>query len=610
MTIGPSTTTPPDLVGHEPNVTFVALLARGDTFAGGDLAGFAGSPDGLGAFDNGDGTATVIVNHEIEDGASIDALVIDRQTLAVVSGGNAVSSVRLWDGTGFVSGTTTFSRLCSGDLAVPSAWFDPESGHGTKARIWLTGEENGPEGRAFATVVTGKAKGTAFELPALGNMSFENLTANPVAQALTIVAATDDGLGGQVYLYVGTKHDKGTVAHKAGLADGALYGIAVTGVADETGAVPAEGRFVLAPIGEGGDVRAMSGAQIDAASELAGVTSFLRPEDSAWDPDHPDTLYFTTTNTIAGPSRLYRVTFDDIANPTAGGSIEAVLDGSEGQRKLDNLTIGNGRIILQEDPGNNARVAQVWQYDIATDRLLPVAGFDPARFTPGADALISQDEESSGVVDVTALFGDAMTRAYLLDTQVALAGENGLTGNDGQLLLMRIAAVRDGGAGNDVLNGDGLANVIRGRGGHDLIRGGSAADVLRGGTGNDDLRGGRGDDTLIGNGGNDRLLGGSGRDVLAGGMGDDLLKGGSGADRFVFGTNGDGQVVASGHDTIADFRHGEDTLALPAELVRTGELHGDFNADGRADTQLVFNDGATLTLLGVVAIAPDDLIVA
>jgi hypothetical protein len=57
-----------------------------------------GIPDGLGAFDNGDGTMTVLMNHELgatsgavrehgSTGAFVSRLVVDLDTLEVVSAG-------------------------------------------------------------------------------------------------------------------------------------------------------------------------------------------------------------------------------------------------------------------------------------------------------------------------------------------------------------------------------------------------------------------------------------------------------------------------------------------------------------------------------------------
>jgi hypothetical protein len=48
-------------------------------------------------------------------------------------------------------------------------------------------------------------------------------------------------------------------------------------------------------------------------------------------------------------SRLWRLNFDDLANPTAAGTIELLLDGTEGQKMMDNLTVDQwGRVLIQE----------------------------------------------------------------------------------------------------------------------------------------------------------------------------------------------------------------------------------------------------------------------
>jgi secreted PhoX family phosphatase len=64
-----------------------------------------------------------------------------------------------------------------------------------------------------------------------------------------------------------------------------------------------------------------------------GITKFARPEDAAWDPTNPNVLYLNTTNAFNLPSRLWKLTFENPADPNKGGTIEAVLDGSEGQSK-------------------------------------------------------------------------------------------------------------------------------------------------------------------------------------------------------------------------------------------------------------------------------------
>ncbi|QGF96464.1 retention module-containing protein [Pseudomonas sp. CFSAN084952] len=78
-----------------------------------------------------------------------------------------------------------------------------------------------------------------------------------------------------------------------------------------------------------------------------------------------------------------------------------------------------------------------------------------------------------------------------------------------------------------------------------------ANDTLLGGAGDDILFGQGGNDTLDGGKGNDILLGGTGNDTLIGGQGNDILIGGSGADTFVW-KSGD-----IGNDVIKDFKASE-----------------------------------------------------
>jgi len=626
MTTGPSSSTAPYLLASEPNVHFTSIITVGDALSPGGTTGvFGGIADGLGAFDNGDGTITVLVGHELTNtagavrdhgsiGAYIDRIVIDKATLQVVSGDDAIQTVHTWDDVNdtYVTGTTAFSRFCSADLAAPTAFYDAATGLGTQARIFLTGEESGAEGRATATIVSGADNGSLYELPYLGNLSFENLTANPFAQTKTIVAASDDGTNGQVYIYVGQKQATGSDIDKAGLTNGAFYGIKVTGFTDETNTTAASGAFTLEAIA---DASNKTGAQIDADSEAQGVTSFLRPEDSAWDPDNPNVLYFATTNSFTGNSRLYKATFADVTQPELGGTIEAVLDGSEGQHMFDNLSVANGKVILQEDPGNQSYLAKVWEYDIASDTLTQVAGFDPAQFTPGAAGFITQDEESSGVIDVTSLLGNGHNQVYLLDAQIHAATGNPATVEPGQLLAMTIdTPVTVGTKGDDYLFGSQADETFTGKKGNDTIDAGSGNDVLNGdagddilnaGAGDDDLKGGAGNDALNGGAGNDELDGGAGSDVLNGGLGIDTLRGGAAADLFVFAA---GDSNFAGLDRIMDFNSVQgDKIDLTALHITAADLSishvartsyvvaVDLDHDGGADFGLAVTSRMALT---------------
>src|SRR4051794_38340421 len=68
--IAPATAQTPYLTPVDARGSCVPILSAGDTIPGATTADgepwrFAGIPDGLGAYDNGDGTITVLVNHEL-----------------------------------------------------------------------------------------------------------------------------------------------------------------------------------------------------------------------------------------------------------------------------------------------------------------------------------------------------------------------------------------------------------------------------------------------------------------------------------------------------------------------------------------------------------------
>ena len=85
---------------------------------------------------------------------------------------------------------------------------------------------------------------------------------------------------------------------------------------------------------------------------------------------------------------------------------------------FDNMTIDeHGRVFLQEDVGSQAHSGKIWMYDIATDELVQIAQHDPARFGDlgvPATAPFNQDEESSGIIDVSDILGPG---TFLLDVQ-------------------------------------------------------------------------------------------------------------------------------------------------------------------------------------------------
>lgn len=413
---------------------------------------------------------------------------------------------------------------------------------------------------ALAHVVTGPNNGTSYTLPKFGLDGWENLLANPASGDTTLVMANSDGGNNNVFAYVGTKQATGNEIQKAGLTNGTAYSIKNNG----------DGTFSLVAAGTG--------------------TSFNRPEDGAWDPSNPTDYYFVTTASATTNCQLFRLRFTDITNPTLGGKIGVLVNGQGVARMFDNIAVnGSGQIVLQEDVGNNPRIGKVWMYDITSGALVELAQHNPALFTnpyvAGSNSLPTQDEESSGVIDVSSILGEG---TYLLDVQAHYPNANPALVEGGQLLLMKTGAIVGlgydaatitpatpatpgtlvvlGTSKNDNIDiekecGDqieveigklevkfpvaSVSSIIAvGYDGNDEIElsGVSVDAAIYGGDGNDHLTGGDGDDYLDGGDGNDELDGGKGKDTM---------RGGAGNDKFYAGLN-EG-------DVLVDFGYGKDT---------------------------------------------------
>jgi hypothetical protein len=470
------TTAPAYLVPTAPGVEVTPVLTAGDTASDYRMVGV---PDGLGAFDNGDGTFTVLMDHELgptqsgvhdhgAKGAFVSKWVIDKTTLNVLSGDDLIKSVFVYDvaSGAYVPAVVAFNRFCSATLAEPSAFFNPATGKGTTERLFTNGEEN-PAGRAWAHVVS---SGQSFELAALGNVAFENVAPNPFPQDLTLAGAQDDanrlfsseGAGtidpatglptappSEVYFYLGQKKDAGSAIDRAGLTGGVLTGLKVGAAANEA-AVGSGDRFALANFG---DVSSWDDKQLQAAAIANGVTQFRKPEDGSWDPNHPEVYRFVTSDAVGGNTRLWKLTFDDVRNPQAGGTVEIEYDSpaSTPGEMFDNMTVNwNSDVLIQEDPGSGPYLSRVWQFDSSAGELTEIARHNPALFDPayvGADKnFLTQDEESSGIIDLSKILGPGH---YLADVQahypISAAAPHGFSNPDelvegGQLLVINTNA--------------------------------------------------------------------------------------------------------------------------------------------------------------------------
>ncbi|MCF7711136.1 MAG: autotransporter-associated beta strand repeat-containing protein [Opitutales bacterium] len=475
---GPSSSQTSYLTPTSPGWSATALLTVGDAINGYQMAGI---PDGLGAYSNGNGTMTVLANHEIGSiqgtttllgttrahgaaGGFVSKWVINTSTWQVISGGDFVTSrldQMMWNATTSTwaapAAAYAYLRPCSADLPNLAAFYDASNGGtGYNGRIFLNGEETGAEGKAFAWIVDGAEAGKVYELPHHGKYSYENLLArsnygvSPGAANLlqTVVVGTDDTTPGEVYVYIGAKTNLGNAVQKAGLTNGNTYGIKVTSATGYTGAVTLEnatgitGAFTLHQIFTNATIGAKTGVEFQAESTRLGVTQFARPEDAHW-LDH-DSLILATTgasgtamNNVTVSAKIYQFDFNSDATNgilTTGGNIKLLvnssnLTGKDGAKaaSFDNLTIGDdGLLYIQEDPGNNAYVAKHWvvnplagsQSQIEASAV-QIFESDRSRFTTGATQYQTLDEEHSGIIDITSIVADGIngSKWFLVATQ-------------------------------------------------------------------------------------------------------------------------------------------------------------------------------------------------
>src|SRR4030095_4955151 len=174
---GPGSSQTPYIIPAIAGVQTTSILTTPDIIGGYKMIGI---PDGLGAFDNGNGTFTLLMNHELGNtsgivrthgsiGAFVSKWIINKTDLAVISGRDLMQNVKLWNGTGYStfnaatpSTVARFGRFCSADLPAPSAFYNNSTGKGTQERIFMDGEENGVEGRGMAQIVTGRNSETRY----------------------------------------------------------------------------------------------------------------------------------------------------------------------------------------------------------------------------------------------------------------------------------------------------------------------------------------------------------------------------------------------------------------------------------------------------------------
>ena len=297
-------------------------------------------------------------------------------------------------------------------------------------------------------------------------------------------------------------------ANRVLITTGAVHGLSegdrvnIAGVADLTGrytvtSVPTTSKFTVETTATADKTFTTDGASLvnelmevqfkTVATSIAGDsqqkianfrgTEFARIEDGEFNPAKPNEYYFITTQSdsdgtgvtgvkeaAAGsnPSRdggaLWKLTFDDVANPTSGATLELVLNGTEAPtfptvstiklNKPDNLTFSaDGTVVfIQEDPGGNNHVARLLALELSSKKLANVAEFDNNMFgyagdSANNDQYVTNDEESSGIFDLTSLLAAGSDPTFMFNAQVHPLGASGGTSYANDLLKSRATAI-------------------------------------------------------------------------------------------------------------------------------------------------------------------------
>jgi hypothetical protein len=493
--IGPSSATAPYVLPVADGIHITSVLTVADAGSASNGYEMVGVPDGMGIIRQG-ANLVLYVNHELSDaqgivrrhgqrGAFVSRWVINPATLEVKEGSDWINpGVQYWDypsgtyvtsGARFANGATqdlTFGRFCSGTLSDPGVFYNGTTRRGWKGQIYFGNEEDGDAGRVFGIT----KEGNAIALPRLGLASWENTKPARNATDTTLVIGTEDGPtdGSQLWVHVGTKQRSGSPTTKAGLMNGTEYVIDANNAAVTN---DAQWRATYGKATAAVHIAAVdwnqSGAALNVQAKANGL-SLNRIEDGHWDPGKRNDFYFVTTQGgVTGCSGidafdtggLWRLSFANIDNPSAGATLTLLLDGSEtipGEsakfNKPDNLAIDtHGNVLIQEDPGIANHVARIVAYRIADGALGVVARFDTILFGPGSTgdpARLTIDEESSGIIDAEAFLGRG---SFVFDAQVhTVKGLPAGTGPNtvqeyvarGQILTMKVddwAAVYGGG---------------------------------------------------------------------------------------------------------------------------------------------------------------------
>ncbi|MBD2424080.1 choice-of-anchor I family protein [Cyanobium sp. FACHB-13342] len=484
--------------------------------------------DGQGAYENGDGSYTLLVNSELGadrgygyllpgvegglTGARVSSLVIDKDVdddasngyqSAVIAGGLAYDSIYL-DGSATAIDQAAdlgagFKRFCAANLVEANS-FGADTGFAD--RIYLVGEEefSGDGGSFFALDVNGRA---IHEVVGFGKGTWESATIINTGSTDTVAVLLFDDAKAPLYMWVGTKSAAADASflERNGLAasQGTLYTFVTTALLENGVSIGPDSSDLFAFTQANGINVAINGSWVDLASldpnyaslgapalrQLAvnaGALQLSRIEDGEVNPLNSQQAVFVSTGTADFNKgdlygNVYTLDFSDAfgSDGLVAASGESVLkvvydgdllaDPTTGIRNPDNMTISaDGYVYLQEDRANGGgtnisagnfgtQEASIWQ--LAIDPITGDSIDDPTRWAQidrtAVPTVYGQTDpnpadygnwESSGIIDVSAIYGEAAGSLFLADVEAhnltnGNIGSSGYLVQGGQLTLIQ-----------------------------------------------------------------------------------------------------------------------------------------------------------------------------
>ncbi|MBL1242199.1 MAG: hypothetical protein COB13_010145, partial [OCS116 cluster bacterium] len=341
----------------------------------------------------------------------------------------------------------------------------------------------------------------------------------------------------------------------------------------------------------------------------------------------------TNVENVIGGSGDDRLIGDAEDNELVGNTGDDFIAGGVGADNLsggtgiDTLSYASDTAGVSVDIGGNAASGGDAAGDVISgfENLIGGSGDDNLTGSGGNNVMTGGDG-----ADTMNGAGGTDTASYVDENSgitVYLDGTAGIGNSAAGDILSGIENI-DSGYGDDILVGDGAANVLNGNDGDDILRGGGGADTLNGGDGSDtaDYSGAASVTVDLGNSGNntgsaaddifnsienvtgggnaDNLTGDAAANVISGGGGNDVIAGGGGADKL-YGGAGDDRIIGqldavvidggSGSQDLYDFSDFTSALNVDlssANITGIEWLYGGLNADN------LTGDGANNTIAG------------